>query len=87
MNAITYDKDALPFILDVLRLDMDRDGFIIDRWKHHVPSTLNDPKVHFSRMAGFINTDKGIRIMMDDICSIIKMVDDEAGVPVPAPEE
>lgn len=83
MKTITYDKAALPFILDSLQLRQDKDGYIIDSNGVHVPSTLDDAKVHVDRLAGFVKTDKGPRLVMDDICSLIKMVDDEAGVPVP----
>ena len=83
MNAITYDKTALPFILDVFQMKTDKDGYITDSEGAHVPSTLDDPKVHIDRLAGFVKTDKGPRLVMDDICSLIKMADDEAGIPVP----
>jgi len=83
MKTITYDKKALPFILDSLQLKTDSDGYIIDSAGGHVPSSLGDPKVHSDRLAGFIKTDKGMRLVMDDICSLIKMADDEACIPVP----
>jgi len=74
MNTITFDSDVADMILKMFCLQLDQKNRICDQDFRPAPS-LDGKPVKKKEFAGIINTKDGMRIVRNDICSLIQLSD------------